>query len=75
MTQQHDSEIINLQKNEYVVNILSMGIALQMLAAKSGMSIEEWSQYISEKATEQYEQLPSEQIEQMIAVYEAVRKS
>lgn len=75
MTQEHDSEIISLQRDEYIVNLLAMGIALQILADTSDVSLEDWSQHISERATEQYEQLSREQIEQMIAVYEAVRKS
>jgi hypothetical protein len=75
VTQQHDSETISLQKDEYIINILAMGIAVQMLAANSGISMEAWSEHLTDKATEQYEKLSSEQIGQMIAVYEAVRKS
>ena len=70
-----DSQVITLQKDEYVTNILAMGIAVQTLAHNSPMSIEDWSRYLSEKATEQYEQLSSEQIDQMIAIYDQVRNS
>ncbi|MEH1851466.1 MAG: hypothetical protein V7L11_07215 [Nostoc sp.] len=70
-----DSEFITLQKDEYVTNILAMGIAVQTLAANSPMSIEDWTHYLAEKATEQYEELSSQQIEQMIAIYDAARNS
>ncbi|MHC5849122.1 hypothetical protein [Nostoc sp.] len=75
MTQQPNSEFITLQKAEYITNILAMGIAVQTLAANSGISMDGWTEYLAQKASEQYEQLSSEQIEQMIALYEAARNS
>jgi redox-regulated HSP33 family molecular chaperone len=70
-----DSEFISLQKDEYVINILAMGIAVQMLAANSPMSIVDWTHYLTQEATIEYEQLSSQQIEQMIAIYDDVRNS
>ncbi len=75
MTNQKGNDSIVLSRDEYVVNILAMGIAVQMLSQKTGIPIEMWSQHLSEKATEQYEQLSAEQIQQVIDIYEVARKS
>jgi redox-regulated HSP33 family molecular chaperone len=70
-----DSEFITFHKDEYVINILAMGIAVQMLAANSPMSTEDWTHYLTQEATIEYEQLSSQQIEQTIAIYDAARNS
>ena len=64
-----------LGRDEYVVSILATGIALQVLAEKTGIALEDWTQYVSNKATEQFESLSEVQIQQMLDVYEAARNS
>lgn len=75
MTDQKDDDSITLFKNEYVVNILAMGIAVQILSQKTGIPIEMWMEHLAEKASDQYEKLSSEQIQQTIDLYEVVRNA
>ncbi len=66
MSKQIDGDFILLTKNEYVVNLLAMGIVMETLAKKSGMPLEQCVQDIGQKAGEQYKQMSEEQIQQMI---------
>ncbi|MEH2072321.1 MAG: hypothetical protein V7K47_29920 [Nostoc sp.] len=75
MVVEKDDEFIHIPRDEYVINVLATGIAIQFLSQKTGIPIQSWSQYLSEKATEQYEQLSAKQIQQVIDMYEAVRKA
>lgn len=56
-------------KEEFVVNVLAMGIATQLLAVRNGKTLEQWSEYISETAEKQYKQLTPTQIKQMVELY------
>ncbi len=63
---------IVMNKDEYVVNTLLTGIAVQILVDKSKHSMEEWMKFLSNKANEQLEEIKRtepEQIDQMIKVY------
>lgn len=66
-------DFVVISKDEYVVNILAMGIAVQMLSQKTGIPMEVLSQQLSDQANKQFEQLSSEQIQQMIDLYEVAR--
>lgn len=75
MTDSTSNNSVVIARDEYVANILATGIALQVLAQKTGISLEDWTQYVSEKATEQFENLSEAQIQQIVDVYEAARKA
>lgn len=66
-------DFVVISKDEYIVNILATGIAVQMLSQKTGIPMEVLSQQLSDQANKQFEQLTSEQIQQMIDLYEAAR--
>ncbi|MEH2070533.1 MAG: hypothetical protein V7K47_20630 [Nostoc sp.] len=75
MVVEKDDEFVQIPRDEYVINILATGIAIQTLSQKTGIPIESWSQILSEKATEQYEHLSAKQIQRVIDTYEAIRKA
>lgn len=68
MSSQLDNESVVLPKNLYVLNVLGMGVAIQMLARITGEEIEEWKECISAKANEQYRQLSSEEIHEIVDI-------
>jgi len=73
MTDLSNDGFVLIHKDEYIVNILAMGIAVQMLSKKIGIPMEHLTQQITDQANKQFEQLSSEQIQQMIQIYEAAR--
>ncbi|MEH2071629.1 MAG: hypothetical protein V7K47_26325 [Nostoc sp.] len=75
MVVEKDDEFIHIPRDEYVINVLATGIAIQILSQKTGISIQSWSQHLSKKAAERYEQLSAKQIQQVIDTCEAIRKA
>ena len=62
---QADKNHIVLPKDVVVLNTLGMGIAIQFLAKITGEEIEAWKEYVQTKASEQYNQLSSQQIQEI----------
>ncbi|GAX41548.1 hypothetical protein NIES4075_25210 [Tolypothrix sp. NIES-4075] len=60
---------IVMDKEEFLTNSLLAGIACQLLAQTSQLEINEWMQYLSDKADEQYKQMSPKQREDMINAY------
>ncbi|WP_298908707.1 hypothetical protein [uncultured Nostoc sp.] len=73
MTKAPNNESVTLPKNFYVLNILAMGVAIQILAKITGESIEAWKDYIGSKASEQYRQLSAEKIQQIVDTTEILQ--
>ncbi|MCC5634439.1 hypothetical protein LC593_00965 [Nostoc sp. CHAB 5844] len=63
-----------LTKQEYAFNVLMLNAALNSMAEISGTPIEQIFHYIREMASEQYQQLTFEQIEQIISANEEKRE-
>ncbi len=59
-------ESVILPKDLYVLNSLAIGIAIQILAKMTGESIEDWKQYLGAKASEQYRELSTERIQEIV---------
>ncbi len=59
-------ESVILPKDLYVLNSLAIGIAIQILAKMTGESIEDWKQYVGAKASEQYRELSTERIQEIV---------
>ncbi len=67
-----EGDKIVMDKDEYVVNTLLTGIAVQILVDRSKFSMEQWMEFLSNKADEQLEEIKRtrpEQIDQMIEMY------
>ena len=60
------NESVILPKDLYVLNTLAMGVAIQLLAKMTGESIEDWKQYVGAKASEQYRELSTERIQEIV---------
>ena len=58
-----------MDKEDYIVNTLAMGIAVQYLCNLTGKSFNHWSKQISEQANSQCDQLTDEQIDKTIQDY------
>ncbi|MEH1921788.1 hypothetical protein [Nostoc sp.] len=65
-TEQPNNEFVTLPKDLYVLNTLAMGVAIQLLAKMTGESIEDWKQYVGAKAGEQYRELSTERIQEIV---------
>ncbi len=66
------SRQVVMDKDEYVVNALSLGIAVQILADKSNFSIQQWMNFLGNKAEEQLQEIKRkrpEEIDQMVEMY------
>lgn len=63
------SDKFSMHKEDYMVNTLSMGIAVQYLCNLTGKSFNYWAKQISEQANSQCDQLTPEQIDKTIQDY------
>lgn len=70
MSNPSNDESVVLPKDLCVLNALAMGIAIQMLAKITGEEIKAWKDYVGIKASEQYSQLSSEQIQEIVDTLE-----
>lgn len=75
MSKPSNDESVILPKDLFVLNTLAMGIAIQFLAQITGEQIEDWKQYVQAKATDQYKQLSSEKIEEIVNTLETLKKA
>jgi len=63
-----DDEIV-MDKTEFLTNTLLAGIPCQLLAESSRRDLNEWMEYLSDRANEQYEQMTPKRREDMINAY------
>ncbi|MEH2347327.1 MAG: hypothetical protein V7K55_04875, partial [Nostoc sp.] len=54
------------QSAVFVLNTLAMGVAIQTLAKITGETIEIWKEYVNATANEQYRELSSQQIQEIV---------
>ncbi|MEH2274651.1 MAG: hypothetical protein V7K40_07520 [Nostoc sp.] len=66
MSKQSNEKSVILPKDVFVLNTLAMGVAIQILAKITGEEIEEWKKYVNVTASEQYRQLSSQQIQEIV---------
>ncbi|MEH2140850.1 hypothetical protein [Nostoc sp.] len=66
MSEQSNDKSVVLPKDVFVLNTLGMGIAIQVLAKITKEEIEVWKEYVGATASEQYRQLSSEQIQEIV---------
>lgn len=64
-----NAETFLIQKEDYVLSILSLGVAVQMLEGVTGDSRNELSNYIAQQAMAQLDELTPEQIQKAIDGY------
>lgn len=57
---------VYLPKEVFILNILAMGVAIQLLSQVTGESIEELKQKIGQRADDQRRQLSPEEIQAII---------
>ncbi|MBD2386931.1 hypothetical protein [Cylindrospermum sp. FACHB-282] len=62
-------ETFLIQKEDYVLSILSFGVAVQMLQGVTGGSRDELSSYIAQQAMAQLDELTPEQIQKAVDGY------
>ncbi|OYD99815.1 hypothetical protein CDG79_38745 [Nostoc sp. 'Peltigera membranacea cyanobiont' 232] len=60
------NESVILPKDLYVLNTLAMGVEIQLLAKVTGETIEDWKAYVGAKASEQYRELSTERIQEIV---------
>ncbi|MDQ3018258.1 MAG: hypothetical protein M3Q64_00070 [bacterium] len=63
--QSNDKSVV-LPKDVFVLNTLAIGIAIQILAKITGEEIETWKEYVNATANEQYRQLSSQRIQEIV---------
>ena len=66
ITKSLNNDFVTLPKDLYVLNTLAMGVAIQLLAKVTGESIEDWKEYVGAKASEQYRELSTEKIQEIV---------
>lgn len=61
-----NNDKVSVPKEVFVLNILAMGVAVQLVAKLTGENIEDWKSWVGQKATEQYNQLSPEQVQAIV---------
>lgn len=64
-----NADVFLIHKEDYVLSILSLGVAVQMLEGVIGGSRDELSNYIAQQAMAQLDELTPEQIQKTIDGY------
>lgn len=64
-----NSDEFLMNKEDFVANALSAGVAVQLLVDSFGGTKDEWTQHIAQIVNSQVEDLTSEQIEQTVNDY------
>lgn len=66
---QLQNDKVVMDKELFLINCLATGLACQCLAEISNRKLNNWMEYLTQKAEEQYDQMSREQRENMINAY------
>ncbi|MEH2201291.1 hypothetical protein [Nostoc sp.] len=65
-SKQSKNKSVAVPRDIFVLNTLAMGVAIQILAKITGEEIEVWKEYVSATASEQYRELSSQRIQEIV---------
>ncbi|WP_375501675.1 hypothetical protein [uncultured Nostoc sp.] len=65
----NNKELLQVSKEEFVVNVIALGIAVDLLSNFSPFTREEWASYIANKANSQLDGMSKETIEHIIKTH------
>ncbi|MFN6484542.1 MULTISPECIES: hypothetical protein [unclassified Nostoc] len=65
-------EFVQVSKEEYVLNVIGLGLTVDMLSKMSLFSQVEWAAYVAEEANNQLDKMNRETIEKIVASHSKV---
>ncbi|MBD2609600.1 hypothetical protein H6G81_35200 [Scytonema hofmannii FACHB-248] len=63
------NNFVLMDKEEFLTNSLLSGIACQLLAQMTNRELNDWMEYLSDRASEQFKKMTPKQREEMINSY------